>query len=58
MMKGCYEAYSMAECQANDRSRIDMNRDQPKTQHNYTITGFQKMRVPQVSLHQHILYYR
>jgi hypothetical protein len=45
-MKGCYEKFSRAECDGNERARINMNLDQPRSQHNYTEIGFKKTRVP------------
>lgn len=45
-MAGCYAKYSQRECDGNERARIEMNREQPKTQHNYTEIGFKKLRVP------------
>ena len=47
LMDGCYKMYSKAECDATERGRLDMNRKQPKAQHNYTETGFKKMRLPE-----------
>ena len=46
MMATCYKRYSQLECDGNERARLAMNRDQPKTQHNYTEVGFKKMKVP------------
>ena len=45
-MQGCYDAFSKRECDATERARVDMNFNQPKTQHNYTGMGFKKTRVP------------
>jgi len=45
-MDGCYKAFGRHECDATERARIDMNRNQPRTQHNYTEIGFKKTRVP------------
>jgi len=47
MMQGCYDAFSFRECDSNERARIEMNFDQPRSQHNYTEIGFKKMRAPQ-----------
>lgn len=46
MMKGCYDRYSKRECDSTERARLAMNRDQPRSQHNYTEMGFKKLRVP------------
>jgi hypothetical protein len=45
-IQGCYDKYSKRECDANDRARMDMNYDQPRSQHNYTDMGFKKIRAP------------
>ncbi len=45
-MKGCYEKFSKRECDGNEDARIEMNFDQPRTQHNYTELGFKKIRIP------------
>ena len=45
-MEGCYRLSSKADCDATERARIEMNRDQPRTQHNYTEIGFKKTRLP------------
>lgn len=47
LMAGCARAYSRAECEATEKSRLKMSLDQPRTQHNYTTLGFKKMRVPE-----------
>lgn len=47
MMNGCYQRYSRRECDMTETQRIDMNMDQPRTQHNYTDLGFQKLKVPE-----------
>ena len=46
-INGCYDMYSFRECDANERARFEMGLDQPKTQHNYTTTGFKKIRAPE-----------
>lgn len=46
LMEGCYAAYSKQECDQNERERLQMNLDQPATQHNYTEIGFKKIRAP------------
>ncbi len=45
-MAGCYAKFSRGQCDANERARMEMNRDQPATQHNYTEIGFKKMKLP------------
>lgn len=45
-MAGCYEKYSKTECDNTERTRWQMNIDQPSSQHNYTEIGFKKTRVP------------
>ena len=45
-MAGCYAKYSKRQCDANDLARMEMTRDQPRSQHNYTELGFKKTRVP------------
>jgi hypothetical protein len=46
MMEGCYKSASKNQCMANDMARIEMNLDQPRTQHNYTDIGFKKIKAP------------
>lgn len=46
MIKGCYELYSEQECSPVELQRIEMNNDQPRSQHNYTILGFGLARTP------------
>ena len=48
MIKGCYAQYSQRECDANEDARIEMNLDQPRTQHNYTELGFKKFNLDPV----------
>jgi hypothetical protein len=48
MMAGCYAKYSQRECDANEDARIEMNLDQPRTQHNYTEIGFKKFTLDPV----------
>ena len=45
-MEGCYKAYSRGACDATEQARMEMNLEQPKSQHNYTEIGFKKTRVP------------
>jgi len=47
MIQGCYDTFSERECGANERARMEMNFDQPRSQHNYTEVGFKKMRAPE-----------
>lgn len=46
MMSGCYAKYSKRQCDSNEMARMEMNLQQPKSQHNYTEMGFKKLRVP------------
>lgn len=46
MMRGCYTKFSPRECDATERARMEMNKDQPSSQHNYTDIGFKKMKAP------------
>lgn len=46
IMQGCYKVYSKKECDGNERDRLRMNLDQPRTQHNYTEVGFKLMKAP------------
>lgn len=45
-MAGCYAKYSKMECDATESRRLQMNVDQPSSQHNYTQIGFKKIRTP------------
>ena len=45
-MNGCYKKYSREECDGNERARMAMNLNQPRSQHNYTEIGFKKLNVP------------
>ena len=45
-MDECSAAYSREECESTETSRLKHNRNQPKSQHNYTEVGFLKTRVP------------
>ena len=56
-MAGCYNAYSQAACDATEHARIAMNREQPKSQHNYTEIGFKKTRVPDALFEEIIRFY-
>jgi prolyl 4-hydroxylase len=56
-MKGCYDKYSARECDATERARIDMNLNQPKTQHNYTEVGFKKLKAPTAAWEPLIAFY-
>ena len=46
-MADCYKAYSQRECDATERARLEMSMSQPPLHHNYTKTGFKKMKVPE-----------
>lgn len=46
MMNGCYKLYSQSECDSTDHARVDMNYDQPRSQHNYTDIGFKHIKAP------------
>lgn len=58
MMKGCFKAYSQSECEANENDRLRMNRDQPKTQHNYTVIGFKHVKTPKPAWDAIIKFYQ
>ena len=45
-MAQCFVEYSQTECEDAEQQRLAINRDQPKTQHNYTEVGFKLTRVP------------
>jgi prolyl 4-hydroxylase len=45
-MRGCGEAYSDAECESTEVSRLKMSREQPANQYNYTEIGFKKIKAP------------
>jgi hypothetical protein len=45
-MQGCYARYGRPSCDGSERSRQRLNLRQPKTQQNYTETGFAKVRAP------------
>lgn len=45
-MAGCYAKYTKEECDAMESSRLNMNMDQPSSQHNYSDVGFKKIRTP------------
>ena len=57
MMKGCYTKYSQRECDATERARLEMNKNQPATQHNYTDIGFKKLRAPTAAWEPLISFY-
>ena len=46
-MNDCYAAYSKRECDATERARLEMSKEQPATHFNYTELGFKKMKVPE-----------
>lgn len=45
-LTGCYEAFSILECDVTEAKRIETNLLQPPLQHNYTTIGFQKAKIP------------
>lgn len=45
-LQGCYKTYSKAECDNNERDRLQMNLAQPKEHHNYTAIGFKHIKAP------------
>jgi len=57
MMSGCYKTYSRSECDATDKARVDMNYDQPRSQHNYTDIGFKHIRAPKSVMDPILAYY-
>ncbi|RYH23191.1 hypothetical protein EON65_18150 [archaeon] len=57
MMQGCYKLYSKSECEQNERERMNMSREQPATQHNYTAIGFKKLRAPKAAWEPLIEFY-
>ena len=46
-IKGCYDKFSRQECDANEDARVEMNKQQPASQYNYTELGFKKTKVPE-----------
>eukprot|EP01038_Epipyxis_sp_PR26KG_P009289 gene9289-12516_t len=46
-MEGCFQLYSKRECEDVENTRIAMNVDQPRSQHNYTELGFKKRKLPE-----------
>lgn len=46
LLRGCYDRYGRDPCDATERARMAMNLQQPRMQHNYTVIGFKKTRVP------------
>lgn len=49
MMVGCYRKYTEQECTAVEEQRIEMNLEQPRSQHNYTLLGFGLARAPEAA---------
>ena len=45
-MDGCYKLYSKPECDATEKTRMEMNLAQPRSEHNYTKVGFLKRKIP------------
>ena len=46
-MEHCAKKYSKGSCDANERSRMQLNRVQPPLQKNYTELGYAKLRAPE-----------
>lgn len=46
LMQGCYNKYSVPECDSYEHDRLEMNLNQPPVQHNYTELGFKHVRLP------------
>lgn len=45
-INGCYDKFTRRLCESNELARMEMNLNQPRSQHNYTEIGFKKIRVP------------
>jgi hypothetical protein len=45
-ISGCYKMWSKEECDKEERFRLEMSREQPAAEHNYTQIGFKKAKVP------------
>lgn len=58
MMQGCYNAYGQAPCDSTERSRMNMNREQPRLHHNYTKTGFKLLKAPKAAWEPLLAFYR
>ena len=48
-MEHCAKRYSKGSCDANERSRMQLNRVQPPLQRNYTELGYAKLKAPEGS---------
>ena len=48
-MEHCAKRYSKGSCDANERSRMQLNRVQPPLQKNYTELGYAKLKAPEGS---------
>jgi len=46
-METCAARYSESQCMSSERARVNMNFDQPRSQHNYTKVGFRKQKLPE-----------
>ncbi|CAM9093195.1 unnamed protein product [Ectocarpus fasciculatus] len=46
MLEECYRKYSKRECDSTELSRVRMNLEQARSQHNYTKIGFLKLKTP------------
>jgi prolyl 4-hydroxylase len=58
LMNGCYAKFSKRECDATERARLDMNKRQPASQHNYTEIGFKKLKAPKAAWDPLIAFYQ
>lgn len=56
-MDACGKLYSPRECEATERSRMEMNQNQPKGQHNYTEIGFKKRKLPEELYNELLQFY-
>lgn len=45
-LQGCYETYSVEQCNENERDRIALNAAQPGRQKNFTFAGYAKVDAP------------
>ncbi|RYH20963.1 hypothetical protein EON65_21915 [archaeon] len=57
MMEGCFNHSSYIECLEAEQHRLLVNRVQPSMQHNYTATGFKKLKLPQEAWDQLFSFY-
>jgi hypothetical protein len=57
-IEGCYKYGSKRECDSTEFGRLEMNKEQPANQHNYTEIGFAKTVVPLAAWEPLISFYR